>query len=93
MADWYDKIEPGVKDLVKLLRNNGYNTLSSCGHEMWVDIEIGNLKEAEELATFLVESLIGDFWIETDLEVPANSYWHRNLTLHIGIRRPEITNL
>jgi hypothetical protein len=30
--DWYDRVEEPLKELVKLLRNNGFNTLSSCGH-------------------------------------------------------------
>ena len=92
MTDWYNELEPEIRDLVKLLRNNGWNTTSSCGHKMYIEIEINKLNQAEELATFLVENLFKDFWIETFLEVPFNSYWRRALTLHIGCRKPEIIN-
>lgn len=34
--DWYQRIEKPIRPLVKLLRDNGYNTTCSCGHEMYV---------------------------------------------------------
>jgi hypothetical protein len=35
---WYEKkIEPEVRELVRLLRNNGVNTTCSCGHEMFIE--------------------------------------------------------
>ena len=38
--DWYEKhIEEPIRPLVKLLRENGYNTMCSCGHEMYVERE------------------------------------------------------
>ena len=36
--NWYDTIEEPIRPLVKLLRDNGYNTFTSCGHNMWVGI-------------------------------------------------------
>ena len=40
MTDWYDeKIEEPLRDIVKLLRNNGFNTECSCGHEMYVQCQ------------------------------------------------------
>lgn len=33
MDDWYKQIEEPVRELVKLLRNNGFNTFCSCGHK------------------------------------------------------------
>jgi len=36
-GDWYEEyIEPEIRDLVRLLRDNGFNTECSCGHEMYV---------------------------------------------------------
>lgn len=38
--DWYEEyIEEPVRDVVKLLRNNGFNTECSCGHEMYVQCQ------------------------------------------------------
>lgn len=37
MQNWYEKnIEPEVRSVVKLLRDNGVNTECSCGHKMYV---------------------------------------------------------
>ena len=49
--DWYQRIEEPLKNLVKLLRNNGFNTFCSCGHlpmpyiqmEMYEDAEMSRL--------------------------------------------------
>lgn len=40
MSDWYeDNIELGVREIVRLLRNNGVNTESSCEHEKYVQCQ------------------------------------------------------
>jgi len=40
-GDWYEEnIEEPIRPLVKLLRNEGFNTVASCGHEMWVDLHL-----------------------------------------------------
>jgi len=31
-SDWYERVEAPVRELVRLLRDNGFNTISSCGH-------------------------------------------------------------
>ena len=51
--DWYEEwIEPGVREIVRLLRNNGFNTTCSCGHEMYAQmswLEEGELKRLHDL--------------------------------------------
>ena len=38
--DWYEEnIEEPIRPVVKLLRNNGFNTECSCGHEMYVQCQ------------------------------------------------------
>jgi len=32
-TEWYNQIEKPVRELVKLLRNSGFNTICSCGHK------------------------------------------------------------
>jgi len=68
---WYEAhIEEGVRDIVKLLRDNGFNTTSSCHHENPMQIqceysqdgEIGRLHdliynyliEVERIVTFSI---------------------------------------
>lgn len=51
--DWYEEcIEPEVRELVRLLRNNGFNTTCSCGHEMYVEcsyVPDGDVKRLHDL--------------------------------------------
>lgn len=50
--DWYENIEPEIRDLVKYLRNNGINTECSCGHDMYIQCQHiidGSIKELHDL--------------------------------------------
>ena len=39
-AEWYENyIETPIRPAVKLLRDNGFNTICSCGHEMTIQCE------------------------------------------------------
>jgi len=40
MTQFYDEIEPEIRDIVKALRDSGVNTTCSCGHKMYVDADI-----------------------------------------------------
>lgn len=63
--DWYDKIEEPFKDLVKLLRNNGFNTFCSCGHRPnpYIQMEWYDDIEVSKLYTLLVENNFYNFQI------------------------------
>lgn len=88
--DWYKIIEPKIRPLVKLLRNNGFNTTCSCGHEMTVEFALGNhLGEVEQLATFLVENGYKGFRIDIRLTVPKNGFWDRRATVYLKDRTPK----
>jgi hypothetical protein len=89
VKSWYDNIEPEIRPLVKLLRDNGYNTFCSCGHEMYVDVDLGNnLSEAEDLAVFLVENGYNDF--RMDIQLWAIGLWTRRAHIQIGAMRDQI---
>jgi hypothetical protein len=70
--DWYeDKIESEVRDVVRLMRNNGFNTTSSCeGHKVgeskWVMFDIGYqiFDELHRLDELLVYNGYSDFTIQ-----------------------------
>jgi len=51
--EWYDvMIEDPLKELVKVLRNNGFNTECSCGHDMYVQCQYlmdGEVKRLHDL--------------------------------------------
>jgi hypothetical protein len=47
--DWYEEyIEEPIRDLVRLLRDNGFNTQCSCGHKMYVECQYP-MEEAGEM--------------------------------------------
>ena len=52
-SDWYDNnIEEPIRDLVRILRNNGFNTECSCGHEMYIQCQYipeGEVKRLHDL--------------------------------------------
>jgi len=54
MADWYDNIEPWVREAVRYLRNEGFNTTCSCEHEMLIQIDC-NAEDLPRLWTVLCE--------------------------------------
>ena len=65
--NWYDALEPEIREIVKLLRDNGFNTTCSCGHAMWVEMD-GDEREIESLYNLLVENKIDAFDIECHWE-------------------------
>ena len=61
MMNWYNQnIEEPVREIVRHLRDNGFNTVSSCGHEMEIQcsyIVDGEIKRLHDLIwNFLHES-------------------------------------
>lgn len=86
MGDWYDCIEEPIRDLVRLLRNNGFNTTCSCGHAMIIEMAHAP-EDAERLWTLLIEHDIHHFqlicywegeplcrkWIELKLTVTSGT--------------------
>lgn len=52
MDDWYNRIEPRIREIVRLLRDNGINTECSCEHEKYVQcqyINDGFIREVDNL--------------------------------------------
>lgn len=51
--NWYEEnIEPQIRNLVKLLRDNGFNTECSCEHEMYIQCQYfpdGSIKKLHDL--------------------------------------------
>lgn len=65
--DWYERfIEEPLRPLIKLLRNNGFNTVCSCGHlpKPYIQIEWYDEKEdIRRLYDLLVENNFKNFTI------------------------------
>lgn len=74
MNEWYLSLEEPIRDIVKALRDNGINTVCSCGHEMYVQADLipdGQLQTIHRtLFNYLAESNLPiDFTIEIYLVV------------------------
>jgi hypothetical protein len=68
--DLYDELEPPIRPLVRLLRNNGFNSTCSCGHGMWVELDVyGYMDDLERIRNLLLEHGYRDFTITGDLRV------------------------
>ena len=56
--DWYEEnIEEPVREVVRALRNKGYNTECSCGHEMYVQCQYIPDGEIQRLHSFIYNYL------------------------------------
>jgi len=76
MADWYDCfIEDPLKDLVRILRNNGFNTFCSCGHrpKPYIQMEWYDDAEVTKIYNLLVENSYNNFIIHATWTHNLNS--------------------
>lgn len=80
--NWYKEyIEDPIRDLVKLLRENGFNTECSCGHKMHVQCQIIPDGELQRLHNLLFEHY-KDYTIDIHLEC-NDGFWtsYMNITI------------
>ena len=67
---WYeDNIEEEVRSLVKLLRDNGFNTECSCGHEKYIQCQYGLDGEIQRLHKLLCVSGYLNYTITITIKV------------------------
>lgn len=59
--DWYkETIEEPIRDIVRLLRDNGFNTECSCGHEMYVQCQYVRNHDMKRLSDLLYNYMHGN---------------------------------
>jgi len=84
VTDWYEEnVEPGVRDVVRLLRDNGFNTVSSCDHDMSVTMEWYMPATVQYLAEFLVEHGFDGFAVVAKIGV-VDGRWNRWLRVELA---------
>ena len=72
--NWYEeKIEPGIRSLVVLLRDNGFNTECSCEHEMYVQCQYLMEGEIKRLHDTLFNNGFRDYSITLQVTI-ADGY-------------------
>lgn len=92
--DWYElMIEEEIRPVVRLLRDNGFNTVYSCGHAMVVEMHWYDNAELTHLYNLLVTNRYLDFLID-GIWMKGPSYAghagsKRYLSLYIGQRGKE----
>jgi len=63
---WYEeRIEPGIREVVRLLRDNGVNTESSCEHQMDVQFQIVDAEGIKRVDYILYNAGYRDYLIES----------------------------
>lgn len=71
---WYiDNIEESIRPHVKLLRENGFNTISSCEHRMEIDLDFLPDGEVKRLHDLLFDAGYQDYELLFRLEVRAGN--------------------
>lgn len=68
--NWYDEhIEEPIRKIVHLLRDNGFNTECSCGHEMYVQCQYIIDGEPQRLHNLLYNNGYRNYNIEIEINV------------------------
>jgi len=83
--NWYKEyIEEPVRDLVRILRNNGFNTECSCGHRMYIQCQYITDGTLQQLDTLLFNNGCRDYEINVVI-TRTNGY----LSSSLEIKLPE----
>ena len=56
-TEFYKNIEPGVREIVRLLRDNGINTTCSCEHERYIQYDAVDLA----YETLVIHNLLSNY--------------------------------
>ncbi len=65
---WYRLIEPGIRRYVRVLRDNGFNTTTSCGHRMEVTLDVSPHEDLARLDGLLSRLRFADYTILVRVE-------------------------
>lgn len=82
--DWYDNIEMPIRNIVRLLRDNGYNTTNSSGDDMIVEIDVRKMDDMEDIAVLLVHNGYKIFNIIGYIENIGCIYWRRRVEVRVS---------
>jgi hypothetical protein len=83
MTGWYEEvIEEPVRDMVRLLRDNGFNTEDSCGHKMYVQCQYLADGEIKRLHDLLFNNGYRNYRIEAFLNV-VNGHGYTSIEIKL----------
>ena len=100
MENWYSQLEEPVRDLVRLLRNEGFNTTCSCGHlpnpylqfEWYDDRNISriyNLLSENDYRNFEIQA----FWLNNRLPDMDDRRRFIEIRFHIARQLAKISDI
>lgn len=82
---FYQDIEPGVREIVRLLRDNGINTTCSCEHEGYIEFElVGLAHEVKAIHDLLFNTGLRGYKIETIFGQPPDGFWYHRGTIKLN---------
>lgn len=90
-ATIYEEIDPEIRELVRWLRDRGFNTTCSCqggeGHSYarpTIEVDLIELGEGERLAMAVAERQRGEFTVEAILHCATEGLWVRRAIVTLG---------
>ena len=85
LTAFYEEIEPGVREIVRLLRDNGINTTCSCEHEQYIQFElVGLAHEVEFIHNLLFNAGLRGYSIETVFGQPPDGLGYHRGTIRLN---------
>ena len=85
---WYqDAIEEPIRGVVHHLRDNGFNTICSCGHKMEIDLILQTDGEMKRLHDCLFNAGFRDYEVSTRFSVKRGLPWFTYTTVKITSRK------
>jgi len=91
MTEFYAGIEPGVRDIVKLLRDNGVNTTCSCEHSMTIEFDTCNDSSYLDIIYLLLfNNGYRGFRIDYSIQCPPDGFVVTSGTIYLNKWLPEI---
>jgi len=89
--DWYEEfIEEPIRPLVRLLRDNGFNTECSCGHEMYAQIQYMMDGSIERLHRLLFDKGLRNYTISLEVKVIDG---HSYNSIDVRVKEEEVKEL
>lgn len=88
IMNWYEQIEEGIRDVVKILRDNGFNTTCSCHHDMEVMVNMFHDGEMMRLHNTLYNSGFANYALQWCMNVEDGKIIGEWCSVRITDRQP-----
>lgn len=91
MMDWYEEnIEEGIRDIVRLLRNNGINTEASCEHKNYIQCQYPMDENIARVDCLLFNNGFRNYRIDISI-IRENGHICKGMNIIFGPKTPTLT--